>query len=471
MAIDYRQGSVHSEDAANKVVMDRITHKDMRFMLFTTSTNAQWGSDRAIRAGGTPLREAQVTVNRYKFNIEVGGVVKVTSAKYNLTDVVFRVLNIKEDPLGSEKITLSLLEDFSYISQQMTSSVPPSYGKQIDYSIEALTEVFVIEAPYAILGLEKNAIIPLLGRKKGTETGAILYMSTDGGTSYSELAIVESYAVHGTLATDLDITVNTLDKVVGFEVDFTLDADALGIETISRAQMISGENLCLITDGTDQEILTFETITPDATVAGRYKLEGLYRGRYDTIKGDWSIGDDFWFVGTQPPVIADANIYYGATRYFKFVPYNNNFVGDVSDATAEAKTIESRSYKPYIPGNYKANDKSEADIGGPTYSTTIELTWSPRIRGNDAGINDPDTITDAAPTWEGFFETKAYISDVLVNTDTAINATSATYSQATIEGWNSGVLPDEIVFTLSNYITTDGIRYDSPLRSITIEKV
>jgi hypothetical protein len=437
-------------------------------MMFGSSSNAEWAAERNVRKLGIPLREMEVKIDRKGFQYVVGQPLRVTYASRNITEVVFRIMNIKESASDSETVTLQLLEDADYLSSAVALLESTERGgSQVDYTVAPLTDIRIIENPYAMAG-EAIQLLPLFGRKKGTEIGYQIYTSLDG-TTYTLKGTGSSYATVGTTVNTLDWWRSTTDKVFELIVDFDLAADANGISDLARAEVITGKNLALLCSGAtdpDEEIFCFDTIEPDGSVAGRMKLSGFIRGRYDTPKAQWPAGSKVYFVGLPRAGLTDANYIHGATRYFKFVPYNSRAIEDITNSVPVTHLITSRAFCPYIPGNFRLDGKSDESIGGCTYSFAasdtreLKLTWSPRIRGQAAGLGNPDELTDAYPTWEGYFEVLLYDGGTVAASVTPVSSISIAFSEGYLHAAYGGT-PDNMTIKVRNSILTNGTVYSS----------
>jgi len=467
-AIDIRQATVHAEDPGNKEVLGRIRHNDVRMMLYTNDDNARWAAANAIRMGSIPLRTLEAPVSRRAARFRPGDVFKVNSSKYGITDAVFRLLQYKEGNIANEDIILNAIEDANYIASLVVVDEADRDGSRYNPYLTDVIAPAITETPFAFVG-ENMYLIPLVGRDTGNETGYIMYISADD-ESYSELATFTSFVTAGTLKESLPISEPVLDNTNKMVVQFNYDQDAQDIETISRATMISGGNLGLLKSGTQEEIIGFETITPVTGITGRYELTGLYRGRYDTKQYVWPADTTFYFLGTTPPIVLAEDLFKGDTRYFKYIYVNDTKVGDLSTADSTTLNVLGRAWTPYIPGNFRCNNLTENSVGGAVYSTAMSLTWSPRVRGEGAGLQNPDVVVDAAPTWEGLFDVQYTIGATTGYAGTNIDAVSIGFTEGQIKSWNGGVLPDSVTLTLTNHITTAGVKYTSGENTLTVTK-
>ncbi|MBU0571983.1 MAG: hypothetical protein KKC50_08095, partial [Candidatus Omnitrophica bacterium] len=195
----------------------------------------------------------------------------------------------------------------------------------------------------------------------------------------------------------------------------------------------------------------FQTITP---ISGDvYELTGNIRGCFDTEKATHSIGDDFYYIPlSNVSLFTNDQLLVGTTKYFKLIPYNSAYTASITDADANTHSIVGRARKPYVPGGFLAT--------GNLITNDIVLTWSPRVRGTGAGIGDADTITDASPTWEGYFEVEVWVGGVKKRTQTAIDAVTWTYTEA-MNIIDNGTAQTDVTFKLKNYRTSDTITYSS----------
>jgi len=469
MAINLKSAASQSQDGGNAEVIGHPVARTMRMMMFGTSTNAQWAADRNLRAQGIPLREMQVSVNRKGFQYVVGQPIRVTYAKRGIVDVVFRIMNIKESTSTSEQVGLQLLEDFDYISSSVANIEVDRDGSAVDYSLLTLSDIKIIEVPYGMAG-EEIQVMPLVGRKVGNETGYEFWHSFDGAT-YVKKADIASYMPYGLTQVAFPARIPSSSKSFKLTVQFDLPVDALGISTLDRAFAIGGaENLGVLCNGATQELITFDTITPTTNGAtGEYDITRFFRGRFDTPKQDWPSGTEFYFIGEAGVGVTDVNYLHGTTRYFKLVPYNVKSVDDLADAIPQTHLFTSRAFCPYIPGNFTMDGVGGGSPIQPTFAFAgsdsadlFKLAWSPRIRGAGAGLGNPDELTDAYPTYEGYFELYIYNGSTLAASLTASAATgfSLSYTESAIRT-AVGFTPEKLTLKLRNSILTSGTVYSS----------
>ena len=364
--IDYKDSVVQTNDiAARDVVGGRTASRTVKLMMFCSPDNASWAAETGLKEQSYPVAELSFPANRSVFRLEPGDSFVLNYAPYAISGMVCRVVKIQEESLESERITVSAREDVNYIARSVFGPGPVGLAEKPDQtlSLAPLTCVKVAEAPYVLAGA-KVAITTMAGRVSGTETGYEIYMSVDGGSSYGKIGYQTTFNPCGTLVSDwppasyshgrypyqVGLAADVKPEEVGFQVDIAVDATL--IETITRDLLFTGRNMSLLGD----ELISFQTITPVGGFSDRYEMTGVYRGRIDTLRQTHLAGTRFMFVGSGFfNYLENPEITVGATRHFKFVPYNAKAIGDISEATAIPITIGGRAKKPYLPWNFMAN--------------------------------------------------------------------------------------------------------------------
>ena len=445
-------------DPAGRELLGRERSKTVKLAYFTTTRNATWAADRGLLAEGYPLATVDLPANRNAVKLEPGDQIRWNYPQWGISNMVLRILRITEENLDKGDITLHCVEDVDHICAEAFGTAATGLAEVEAETLQALIQVDVVEAPYVLAG-DTVKVIPLGAKALGTELGYYLYMSIDGGASYQKVATIPAFALYGTLVEPYSADTYRIDEQTdGMLVDFDLarTEDLGAIQSITRSQMISGQNVALV----GNEIITFKDVTP--VTSTRFRVIGIFRGRYDTQRQDHSAGTAFWYVGDAFNLAAHAELIIGASRKFKLLPYTTKRAGDISEASVVAVTIAGRGQKPHRPGNLMVNGSS---VG--RYSTDIVLTWTNRVRGEGAGHGDPNTVTDAAPTWEYVYEVEVWVGGVLKRTASSINDDTWTYTQAMNEADN-GALADAVTFKVRQVRTADYLESDP--EQITVSK-
>jgi len=459
MAINFKQSISDpvAVDVGNYVTQGRVVSKTIKFASFTTNRNAVWAANQQLQKESYPFATLSIVVNRNIFRLQVGDCFKFSHSGYGVSNMICRVLQLSEDSLDSEEITVTAIEDVFGISKARTTHTDRvrHATSRPTYDLSPFIYQTVIETPYVLSDSIK--VIPIACRVDDLDLGFDVHISIDEGASYIRSSRLLNLRPYGTLVSAYSADTYTIDSIDGFQIDFVDDADL--IETVTWADLFSGaENFAYL----GEEIISFRTFTP--VTSSIYALGDIIRGRFGTERIAHSAGEDFYHLDIYTTSINNPEITTGAERKFKLVPYNIKYLGEISDATAINLTITGLCKTPYRPTNFLANDGSYA----ARYSSDVILTWTPRYRGKGAGIGIPGTVL-AETDWEGYFEIEVWVGGSLVRTITAINAVTYTYTSG-MNTTDNGSLADEITFKLLNYRTEDGIVYESNTTTVVCKK-
>lgn len=460
--IDLRQSTANpvAVDMGNYGVQGRTVSKTIQYAFFTTNKNATWAARKDLQKASYPLSVLSFKVNRNLFQLQPGDCSKFSYAPNGISTMICRVLNVAEEELESEDITIEAIEEFFSIASAITEYTDPAASSVVlpDYTIVYYTYQNVIETPYDLV--DDPAIIevtPVACPTSSLDNGFEFDISSDGGASYVMIDDMENLVPCGLLVGEYPATTLTIDDEYGFTVDF--EYGEFQITSCSFSQALSGAmNVALL----GNEIIFFQTIT---LVSGtQYKIDTVIRGRMDTVKQAHSNNTVFYFLGVTSESVTHSSLIPEASRDFKLIPYNDLFYGSVDSATNINLGITGRAQIPYPPVNLTANGETLS----PEYTGDIVLEWSPRKRGYGAGTGIPGTILpDGAH--EGYFEVEIWVSGTLKRTTTAINADTWTYTSA-MNISDNGSLANSVLCKLLNYQTVDAVTYKSTQTEITCTK-
>jgi len=448
MAVTFKESmsSPVAVDIGNQTVQKRIVSKTVKFGLFTTNENAVWAAQQQLQKESYPFAYITIPVNRNMFRLQVGDVFKFSYAAYGVSDMICRVLQVEEENLESEKITIHAMEDIFSVANSITQYTDPenNASEAPDYEITP----FVIQQVREVINVlsQTTSIIPMASIDNDMLLGYDIYMSIDDGASYNYLGRSTTINPYGTLNAEYPITY-TIDDTEGFIVDFNNGQDVL--ETVTLSDILSGaKNNALLGD----EYISFQTVTP--ITATQYRFDGVIRGRWGSQKAIHAPGTAFT-VMNNPLVLNDTEIAPGADRKFKLVPFNSKYVGSIADATPIDLSISGVAKTPYIPVNFIANDGAY----DARYDDDVILEWDGRKQGTGAGVGVPGTVL-AESEHEGLFKVEVWVSSVLMRTTTDLDALTWTYTD-TMNLADNTSLASSITFKLSNFIVESGITYES----------
>ena len=421
MKIKITKSAIRAKNPAVIRTTGQTNLKKIELPLFTNVENASWATQQILAELSYPLAVISITVNRKAARFCPGDLFVLNYAPYNISNMVMRVLSIEEQNLASEQLEIKVMQDINYVA-----SIPVVIGAEgkadrPNFEVIPLTHLRVIEPPYSI-GELPCSVVPIAARETGTETGALIFGSVDGGTSYRQIGEIGTFSIYGLLTSTLTSTETS------FTVTIPIDSFALFINSLA---MVEKTNLLLIND----EILCFEDILPEVGVENGFTISGLNRGLYDTGIGDHGLGASM-FCLDDLEIITWPAMEVGTEYYFKIVPFNGCVIGDLSDATGVALNAQDLSLCPRSVVDLQANGAAT----GAEYTDDVDLTWTPRIRGTEE-------IPTALEYCDGLFEIQVLANE----TFTVIDESFISSHDIAVSLAHSNITSSTVVVT-----TTDG---------------
>lgn len=331
----------------------------------------------------------------------------------NVRGRVIRITNRNETPAGVITFRGVLSAPSIYTQPSYGSETPAGEGtpnQPAPAGPAAATSLLLLDLPLITDGDYPNgpyaAVYPTTN---GAWSGATVYKSSDGGSTYASVGSSATSDVVGTVATalgnfgggNLFDEANTISVVLGY-----------GGGTLTSATeeaLLNGANVCAIgTVATGWEVLQYRTAT--LTAPNTYTLQGLLRGRRGT---EWRMsthGANETFV--RLPTTININGTYaelGLSRKYKPV----SFGGTVATALAQDFTNTGVAIKPLAP---------VALGGGRDASGNVTFRWTPRRRGSGGWPNGVDLPATDPENWQveiysdGTYTTSVRATGVTVTT-------------------------------------------------------
>lgn len=203
-------------------------------------------------------------------------------------------------------------------------TAPPIKNPDFIYKPDDVTHARILELP---IGLRTDVApqIAILAKRPNVQIiGFNAHASVDG-TTYSQVAPQMHFAAFGVLGVNYAIGANP-DISVGMFVDlYGVDLDSV----VSQSdQQRDDANLLLFIDN---EIMSVGAVV--AVGAGRYQILGE-RGLYNSVIAAHTAGAQVWFMlRSLLYPISNANFIAGNLLHFKFQPYTELELFDISGAT------------------------------------------------------------------------------------------------------------------------------------------
>jgi hypothetical protein len=274
---------------------------------------------------------------------------------------VTKITESSEGVLSFEAVNAGIEDSLSAYGQAPAYPVPHIAGGSNQYSTVTESNALFIDPPYMIgEDLDQTRLLAAIhGYGNPSWTGASVYVSRNGGSSYTVIANAQSEATFGLCAATLAgcSAPNVLDLASSISV--TLKTGSLN--SVTDVELNNGANLAYI----GQELIGYgvATLTGEKT----YTLSRLLRGRSGTkmFISQHTPNELFVLKNSLTPInLSPSDV--GQTLKFKVVSTGQS----VSSVDAQDVTVASNNLKLWQPTN-----------GGHTLSgTTHNFTWSESIR-------------------------------------------------------------------------------------------
>jgi hypothetical protein len=257
--------------------------------------------------------------NTYEFrlswrwlHLEPMDIITLTDANTGLNLAPARIIEVSEDSHGLLTVIAEELPDgighaATYSTQSATAT-----GQDTNADPGAVTAPFVFRAPGFLVSagapeiwVAVDAVSPLWG-------GCDVYISNNGGTSYSFLRTHNGGASYGKLTNTMAVQAD-LDSVSAPNVSLNGAAQLLGGSASDRDQFIT---LSLV----DSELISYQTATLAAGPS--YTLGSLRRGGYGTAIAAHAANAPFARIDENILRIPVDPSSIGSTVYLKFLSFN-----------------------------------------------------------------------------------------------------------------------------------------------------
>lgn len=228
------------------------------------------------------------------------------------------------------------------------------------------TVLQVLQLPLLAEGDDTPGVYVACGSAMATWGGCALYRSTDGSTTFSEIAQITKRSTMGVM-TDLPNNWpggNTVDP--GGVTVRLMGAGEL--ESISHALLLAGGNLALIGD----EVIQFKTATLTDTLT--YQLTGLLRGRLGTESaiGTQAIGDRFVLLDDAVTRVDSPLSLLGREVTYRAVSLGNAVTAGADVDSTETQT----SLLPLDPVDLRCYSTGSAYVATWKRRTRIPSQWA-----------------------------------------------------------------------------------------------
>lgn len=376
---------------------------------------------------------------------------------------ILRIVGIEFDPLSSA-VKLRTMVD--YYGTKETDFVNNEGGAGTDFAPVQPDELFsIVEVPeYLLNGDPMTIIIPRI-RAHDQIISADLWISRDNST-YQLVGTELNVQSGGTLTQALDIgTAKYQPTSVTFDAlgpDIASTLDLTGDDT----NWMLGRQLAVIVSTAGVEVCFVKKIT--SMGGSSYRLDGLVRARYDTMRVTHPIGAKVYiFENTSIEFIQDILLIPAADLYAKTQPNASSGQLPLSSVSPDATVLRGKGVTPMNPIALHVTAPFAA-VPAWSAGNDIGVKWGYRstvLPKTGAGLQSSGTVTGVSPLAGTFTLEFLTVGNVVKRT---VNQTSNTYLYANAD-LVSDFAGEPAAFKVRVTLTNGG--YASDPIEITVTKV
>lgn len=437
----FTENQVPIHDDGDAEVLDFAKSKAEKIHSVTDYTSAEIIANRRAQEDLGDLQAIDVFLGRECRQIRNGQVLRLAGI-----EGTWRVMSRTPDPLSS-RTRFKLVRDVWDVDPAEGAGDPGSGGGTITET-DPIADPFqaVLDVPpWWTAGSGTIRLALLRGRAHKAITGANVWASTvsEGiaqnlGVTQGSMAVVsliaDMPAGGATILGDVDGSgpqVALYNAETGALIDLSDDQDA----------WLAGTQVAIIGGGANAEVCFLRELAADGDL---YRLSGLIRGRYDTIRRDWPAGTAVYICPkSSVQLIASGLWVTNATRYIKAPAATATASMQVADAEEIAHVVAGKGVVPVRPTGLRVY------VDDPTNGTfqdgdSISAEWCQRRAAGVDGYGQVPYGT-AIPTVAaiGTFVYRLYDGDgtlLFVQDVGAVFGAIFTYAELFTGG--SALLPD-----------------------------
>lgn len=385
----YERGTAMQDDMANINAQGRVrpTTNDYKWCCEADLANTLCSRD--LSQLSIPLISAQIETNRDGAALKPGDRFVWSWSEYNIDQIVMRVRKFDPGALTENRVVMDIIQDRFAIADTLLSA-PDNNDNSLTSPDLPATDVVdwtVREAPFffaSVAGIAAGSTQSVLLVAASAPANADefdVFVSTDGGVTYSESEQGLVFGPVGTLNTAITATSDLSDGVISSLV-VTVDPDEIEQNTASGAAQ--GAGMFLI----GNELFVYETRTVGV---GQVTLNNVWRAILDSSPADHNIADKVYFLSGDNVV---DDLFPGtASLRVKLLPSTFNDQLDLSAATHKSLTLRNRSARPLPPRAVK--------FGGGAFfappangASPVSLTWANADRQSQVVRKIVDTTNE-----------------------------------------------------------------------------
>jgi len=410
--------TISAQNIGNVNAQGRVVSAAVDYPGIQDDTLAQKVLDRDLRALSTLRSTALLEINRTGWDLYPGKLIRVSSARLEITEGVFRVVEINEPGIADKPvISVRIVQDvFGLSSGSYTVRQPSLWVDPVD-AVADLTAVILQEIPYYHLATNLSAadmaaLTPDYGfvqafaaRDSQSWTSFEMHYSPDG-TTYGAEPISLGDGTFG--------PVGQLAAAIGPMTTSVV------LASVIDAQLLGVGQYGVLIEGTTEEMVEITGWTPGTTTAT------LKRSVMDSVPHSFTAAAKLW-VTSFPGGVDSTERTDGETAWYKLLPRNRDSLLPLASATGRSITFANRATRPYPPGNVRINTQyfPVALTGNPL----ITIDWAHRDRLLQTAGLTAWTSGNIGPEPGTTYNLRLYgETDTLLRTETGLTGITYTWS-------------------------------------------
>lgn len=434
----FSEGSAQAQNIASIQAMREIISQEVNLPGLSTHDLAQDAAARRNRTSSIPVVRGRIATNRFGFNLHQGSPFKIDFPHHNVTALACRVTSIDYGSLTEGRMVIEFVQDpFAHLNPfgsplpqednvfcgplaLLVSGYNPADDPGADYG-EGDIKVFA--APYWHVGAVRRAWTTV-SRRTNSDVYWLPWRSVHGNT-WERPGIPKEFGVFGLL--DEVLLKTTIATVASLTVRNFGDMELL--TSTDAAGRVAGERLAIIDNGTEQEIVAWETITDNAD--GTFTLTNVMRGVLDTVPVGHHEGSRVLFYWNNAVALNAHDLStqdYDDATHFAIRAARVDLLGEeeqLERAGGDGVLLEDRATASYPPGKVTL-DGFEYDAWPAATSGDVTLGWTLRSRTLQTTIVAQDDAT--AYTLEGTITVEVLIDNLVVRTFAGLTGSSQIYT-------------------------------------------
>lgn len=393
------QETLTYQDLGNIAMQGSVVSENRNYYGIRSATLASQVGARDIVSEASPRATATITAKRSLWNYLPGDVVLFTWPRYDIGQIVMRVMEVDYGTPTDSKIKINLIEDVwglnhaEYLDPPETEWEDPARDpNQPNLNLGAK----FLAVPYSWIQMNVGEEHISDDMYPDIIIAALVSPTKDQKDIMSFVLHGEEVMLNGETVWASAGEKNTVGRATLKDPLSQEATSVIYIEDVTGGPGPEVGEFAIIGSGEERDS---EIVLIDANLGdGNWRV---WRGVLDTVPHDWSSGDTIWFIGSTFNAY-DGNVRPANTQVsYKIQPRTSKGLRDLSLCPELTTVRPDRPYRPYRPANVKVNlvpfylSDESTDYGLRHW--TMDVSWSNRHRKMEDSIIRRWDEGDVAP--------------------------------------------------------------------------